>query len=126
MLRWYLRPWLESRCTNSLPTDCSSEKFCCRFLQRAGKRHFFEAKQTFDLPTIHFRLGGVHRGGENSKYLRESIAKPSVFDAFLAMDVSADLHELTRCPVGLVSAGVKSILDIGKFVVFYEYTSSSA
>lgn len=30
------------------------------------------------------------------------------------MDVSADLHELTRCPVGLVSAGVKSILDIGR------------
>ncbi|KAF7347872.1 Indigoidine synthase A-like protein [Mycena venus] len=41
-------------------------------------------------------LGGVHRGGENS------------------MDVSADLQELTRCPVGLVSAGVKSILDIGR------------
>lgn len=33
------------------------------------------------------------------------------------MDVSADLHELTRCPVGLVSAGVKSILDIGRYVV---------
>lgn len=32
----------------------------------------------------------------------------------LAMDISADLHELTRCPVGLVSAGVKSILDIGR------------
>jgi pseudouridine-5'-phosphate glycosidase len=31
-----------------------------------------------------------------------------------AMDVSADLHELTRCPVGLVSSGVKSILDIGR------------
>jgi hypothetical protein len=31
-----------------------------------------------------------------------------------AMDVSADLQELTRCPVGLVSAGVKSILDIGR------------
>src|ERR1700722_2544233 len=28
------------------------------------------------------------------------------------MDISADLHELARCPVGLVSAGVKSILDI--------------
>ncbi|KAF8641012.1 hypothetical protein AX17_000657 [Amanita inopinata Kibby_2008] len=41
-------------------------------------------------------LGGVHRGGENS------------------MDISADLAELTRCPVGLVSAGVKSILDIGR------------
>lgn len=31
-----------------------------------------------------------------------------------AMDISADLQELTRCPVGLVSAGVKSILDIGR------------
>lgn len=33
-----------------------------------------------------------------------------------AMDVSADLTELTRCPVGLVSAGVKSILDIGRYI----------
>jgi pseudouridine-5'-phosphate glycosidase/pseudouridine kinase len=31
------------------------------------------------------------------------------------MDVSADLNELTRCSVGLVSAGVKSILDIGRY-----------
>lgn len=35
---------------------------------------------------------------------------------YSAMDVSADLMELTRCPVGLVSAGVKSILDIGRYV----------
>lgn len=35
-----------------------------------------------------------------------------------AMDISADLQELTRCPVGLVSSGVKSILDIGRFVIF--------
>ncbi|KAF9237314.1 indigoidine synthase A-like protein [Melanogaster broomeanus] len=47
-------------------------------------------------------LGGVHRGGENT------------------MDVSADLHELTRCPVGLVSAGVKSILDIGRTLEYLE------
>ena len=33
-----------------------------------------------------------------------------------ALDISADLPELTRCPVALVSAGVKSILDIGRFV----------
>lgn len=32
-----------------------------------------------------------------------------------AMDISADLHELARCPVGLVSAGVKSILDIRRY-----------
>ena len=34
------------------------------------------------------------------------------------MDISADLHELTRCPVGLVSAGVKSILDIGRYAYY--------
>lgn len=34
----------------------------------------------------------------------------------LALDISADLPELTRCPVALVSAGVKSILDIGRSV----------
>ncbi|KAK2461952.1 hypothetical protein APHAL10511_006415 [Amanita phalloides] len=47
-------------------------------------------------------LGGVHRGGENS------------------MDVSADLVELARSPVGLVSAGVKSILDIGRTLEYLE------
>ncbi|KZT30599.1 indigoidine synthase A-like protein [Neolentinus lepideus HHB14362 ss-1] len=47
-------------------------------------------------------LGGVHRGGENS------------------LDISADLHELTRCPVGLVSAGIKSILDIGRTLEYLE------
>ena len=35
------------------------------------------------------------------------------------MDISADLQELARCPVGLVSAGVKSILDIGRYT-FHE------
>ena len=39
-------------------------------------------------------LGGVHRGGE------------------LSMDVSADLIELSRQPVAVVCAGVKSLLDI--------------
>lgn len=33
------------------------------------------------------------------------------------MDVSADLNELSRSSVGLVSAGVKSILDIGRSVL---------
>lgn len=41
-------------------------------------------------------LGGVHRGAESS------------------MDVSADLTELSRTPVAVVSAGVKSILDIDR------------
>jgi pseudouridine-5'-phosphate glycosidase len=40
-------------------------------------------------------IGGVHRGA------------PSTFD------VSADLTELAQTPVAVVSAGVKSILDIG-------------
>lgn len=40
------------------------------------------------------------------------------------MDVSADLPELTRCPVGLVSAGVKSILDIGRCVELITFAFS--
>ncbi|MFO1068010.1 MAG: pseudouridine-5'-phosphate glycosidase [Geminicoccaceae bacterium] len=39
-------------------------------------------------------LGGVHRGGESS------------------LDISADLHELARCPIGVVCSGAKSILDL--------------
>jgi pseudouridine-5'-phosphate glycosidase len=41
-------------------------------------------------------LGGVHRGAE------------------LSMDVSADLTELSLTDVAVVSAGVKSLLDIGR------------
>ena len=41
-------------------------------------------------------IGGVHRGAEDS------------------MDISADLVELSRTPVVVVSAGIKSILDIGR------------
>ncbi|MCW5745413.1 MAG: pseudouridine-5'-phosphate glycosidase [Alphaproteobacteria bacterium] len=41
-------------------------------------------------------IGGVHRGAEET------------------FDVSADLIELGRTPVAVVSAGAKSILDIGK------------
>ncbi len=39
----------------------------------------------------------------------------SAYEPSEAMDISADLQELARCPVGLVSAGVKSILDIGRY-----------
>ncbi len=46
--------------------------------------------------------GGVHRGGEKS------------------LDVSADLVELSRTPVAVVSAGVKSILDIEKTLEYLE------
>ena len=47
-------------------------------------------------------IGGVHRGGESS------------------MDVSADLGELGRTPVLVVSAGVKSILDIPRTLEYLE------
>ncbi|XP_041692879.2 pseudouridine-metabolizing bifunctional protein C1861.05 [Coregonus clupeaformis] len=47
-------------------------------------------------------VGGVHRDGENS------------------MDVSADLTELGRTPIAVVSAGVKSILDIGRTLEYLE------
>ena len=47
-------------------------------------------------------VGGVHRGGESS------------------MDVSSDLTELRRTPVCVVSAGVKSILDIPRTLEYLE------
>ena len=47
-------------------------------------------------------IGGVHRGGAET------------------MDVSADLTELGRTPVCVVSAGVKSILDIGLTLEYLE------
>jgi pseudouridine-5'-phosphate glycosidase len=40
-------------------------------------------------------IGGVHRGGEDT------------------FDISADLYELARTEVAVVSAGPKAILDIG-------------
>ena len=47
-------------------------------------------------------IGGVHRGYENT------------------MDVSADLDELARTPITVVSAGVKSILDIPRTLEYLE------
>ncbi|GCC37704.1 hypothetical protein chiPu_0016210 [Chiloscyllium punctatum] len=47
-------------------------------------------------------IGGVHHDGQNS------------------MDVSTDLTELGRTPVTVVSAGVKSILDIGRTLEYLE------
>ncbi|XP_077294269.1 uncharacterized protein LOC143916882 [Arctopsyche grandis] len=47
-------------------------------------------------------IGGVHRGGQET------------------MDVSADLVELGRTPICVVSSGVKSILDIGRTLEFLE------
>jgi pseudouridine-5'-phosphate glycosidase len=47
-------------------------------------------------------IGGVHRGAENS------------------MDISADLTEMANTNVAVVSAGVKSILDIGLTLEYLE------
>ncbi len=47
-------------------------------------------------------IGGVHRGAETS------------------MDISADLTEMAQTSVGVVSAGVKSILDIGLTLEYLE------
>lgn len=47
-------------------------------------------------------IGGVHRGAETT------------------FDISADLIELSRTPVAVVSAGVKSILDIPKTLELLE------
>ena len=47
-------------------------------------------------------IGGVHRDGH------------------ITMDVSADLTELSRTPIVVCSAGVKSILDIGRTLEFLE------
>ena len=41
-------------------------------------------------------IGGVHRGAEES------------------FDISADLQELAKTPVMVISAGVKALLDIAK------------
>ena len=47
-------------------------------------------------------LGGVHQGGE------------------LSMDISADLTELGRTPVALISSGCKSFLDIPRTLEYLE------
>eukprot|EP01035_Chromulina_nebulosa_P019575 gene19575-25476_t len=47
-------------------------------------------------------IGGVHRGGETT------------------MDISADLIELSKTPVTVVSAGIKSILDIPRTLEYLE------
>lgn len=47
-------------------------------------------------------IGGVHRGVEST------------------LDISADLTELSRTSVTVVSAGVKSILDVAKTLEFLE------
>jgi len=47
-------------------------------------------------------IGGVHRDGH------------------ISMDISSDLTELGRCPILVCSAGVKSILDIGRTLEYLE------
>ncbi len=47
-------------------------------------------------------LGGVHRGGEST------------------LDISADLTELGRTPVAVITSGCKSFLDIGRTLEYLE------
>ncbi len=47
-------------------------------------------------------IGGAHRGAE------------------VSFDISADLEELARTPVGVISAGAKAILDIPKTLEYLE------
>ena len=45
--------------------------------------------------------------------------------SFAAMDISSDLTELGRTPVAVVSAGVKSILDIPRTLEYLVFIISS-
>ena len=56
----------------------------------------------------------MHRSGQDCESILAS-SLWNVHELAKAMDISADLQDLARCPVGLVSAGVKSILDIGRY-----------
>lgn len=75
-------------------------------------------------------IGGVHKDGENSKKTGEpeswvlGFKNPVFFP--VALDVSSDLTELGRTPIAVVSAGVKSILDIGRTLEFLVRTLSSS
>ncbi|XP_062213090.1 pseudouridine-5'-phosphate glycosidase-like isoform X3 [Phragmites australis] len=53
-------------------------------------------------------IGGVHRQGEQSVHY------------YAAMDISSDLTELGNTPVAVISAGVKSILDIPRTLEYLE------
>lgn len=65
-----------------------------------GKYHSVYISSEILLLILTIFSGGVHRDGENT------------------MDISADLVELGRCPVAVVSSGVKSILDIPRTLEF--------
>jgi len=88
-----------------------------RFLQPAGK-----GTALYISPfSTSCSLGGVHRGGQDCEIEFITKSSPCTHFSLQAMDVSADLHELSRCPVGLVSAGVKSILDIGRLAIVFQH-----
>jgi pseudouridine-5'-phosphate glycosidase len=63
-------------------------------------------------------IGGVHRGAQSSElpYRRCRTRKRQLIDdicCVVGMDISADLQELSKTPMGVVCAGAKSILDLG-------------
>uniref|UniRef100_A0A915JSF3 Carbohydrate kinase PfkB domain-containing protein n=1 Tax=Romanomermis culicivorax TaxID=13658 RepID=A0A915JSF3_ROMCU len=64
-------------------------------------------------------LGGVHRDFVERRNLHFMLLN-ELFITSLCMDVSNDLVELGRIPVAVVSAGIKSILDIPRSLEYLE------
>jgi len=72
-------------------------------------------------------IGGVHRGAQSSKSGPSLLfffffSRPNRGDLLCAyhirsglpgMDISADLQQLSKTPMGVICAGAKSILDLG-------------
>lgn len=64
-------------------------------------------------------IGGVHRGAQSSElpYRHCRTRKRQLIEddlcCLVGMDISADLQELSKTPMGVVCAGAKSILDLG-------------
>lgn len=64
-------------------------------------------------------IGGVHRGAQSSelpyrwcKTRKKQLIEDDICGV-VGMDISADLQELSKTPMGVVCAGAKSILDLG-------------
>ncbi|OXB69350.1 hypothetical protein ASZ78_015750, partial [Callipepla squamata] len=55
-----------------------------------------------------------------AREVEKIVMRNGAVPATIALDVSADLTELGRTPVAVVSAGVKSILDIGRTLEYLE------
>lgn len=58
--------------------------------------------------------------GDCHSYVHEGLPSDTIESVIIppGLDISADLTELGRTPIAVVSAGVKSILDIGRTLEF--------